>query len=388
MDSEEPRKLKEGFLVKKGHVRHNWKTRWFILYDETLVYFKKKNQIMQATGEIPLQGCFLVSPCAEYTKKEAVFRITSKDNVEYLVQAANDEEREEWTTAIANAIRRLDIKYKHTKSEVPHSRSTYSRPALQFPPTQIREIVEAMQDVDAGIPLDTHMCYKENKAHKLCFTGIQVIDWLLRWSFVHNRDAGRDLACVLLEDAHLQPVGLTSTLSFKQKAEFENAATFLDDTDALYRFSALRHSAQNEPLELEISDGSSDSEDEIPRDQCGAIKGNVVKQGFLQKKGHVRHNWKTRKFILCTEPTMLFYCRPSKESTPVGHIKLLNSEVKTLKSDDDLAGAEWDQGNKKQTTGYTFLLRTRKGIKYIFRAASEEDRMDWVQALQSVCENT
>ena len=44
------------------------------------------------------------------------------------------------------------------------------------------------------------------------------------------------MACVLLEDAHLQPVGLTSTLSFKQKAEFENAATFLDDTDALYRF--------------------------------------------------------------------------------------------------------------------------------------------------------
>ena len=44
------------------------------------------------------------------------------------------------------------------------------------------------------------------------------------------------MACVLLEDAHLQPVGLTSTLSFKQKTEFENAATFLDDTDALYRF--------------------------------------------------------------------------------------------------------------------------------------------------------
>lgn len=123
-----------------------------------------------------------------------------------------------------------------------------------------------MQDVDAGIPLDTHMCYKENKVHKLCFTGenilnnyyildlflfagkhraqewkltfagIQVIDWLLKWSFVHNRDAGRVFACVLLEDAQLQPVGLTSTLSFKQKAKFENDATFLDDTDALYRF--------------------------------------------------------------------------------------------------------------------------------------------------------
>ena len=121
---------------------------------------------------------------------------------------------------------------------------------------------------------------------------------------------------MLLEDAHLQPVGLTSTLSFKQKAEFENAATFLDDTDALYRFvssfleallyfnnffcdnikqsncmnvlfcqSALRHSAQNEPLELEISDGSSDSEDEIPRDQVllkneeGSFSAGSLKDG-------------------------------------------------------------------------------------------------------------
>lgn len=37
--------------------------------------------------------------------------------------------------------------------------------------------------------------------------------------------------------------------------------------NVLFCQSALRHSAQNEPLELEISDDSSDSEDEIPRDQ-------------------------------------------------------------------------------------------------------------------------
>ena len=33
-----------------------------------------------------------------------------------------------------------------------------------------------MQDVDAGIPLDTHMCYKENKVYKLCFTGENILD--------------------------------------------------------------------------------------------------------------------------------------------------------------------------------------------------------------------
>lgn len=29
---------------------------------------------MQISGEIPLHGCFLVSPCNEYTKKEVMFR--------------------------------------------------------------------------------------------------------------------------------------------------------------------------------------------------------------------------------------------------------------------------------------------------------------------------
>ena len=39
-----------------------------------------------------------------------------------------------------------------------------------------------MQDVDAGIPLDTHMCYKENKAYKLCFTGENTLDNKLLYS--------------------------------------------------------------------------------------------------------------------------------------------------------------------------------------------------------------
>lgn len=43
---------------------------------------------------------------------QGVFRLTTKENVEYLFQAADDNEREDWTTAIANAIRKLDIKYK------------------------------------------------------------------------------------------------------------------------------------------------------------------------------------------------------------------------------------------------------------------------------------
>ncbi|XP_015757101.1 PREDICTED: pleckstrin-2-like [Acropora digitifera] len=316
MESKEPRKLiKEGFLVKKGHVRHNWKTRWFILYEEMLVYCKKKDVIMQISGEIPLHGCFLVSPCNEYTKKEGVFRLTTKENVEYLFQAADDNEREDWTTAIANAIRKLDIKYKQRNLEAVHEQIN-SGSAVQFSPTQVREIVEAMQDADAGIPLDSHMSSKDNKI--VC--GIK---------------------------------------------------------------SALRLSSQTGFPEWDYSDDSSDSEDEIPSNQCEPIGGNVIKQGFLQKRGHVRHNWKTRIFILCSQPAILFYCRPAKASVPVGQVKLENIETKTISSED--VSSEFEQGNRKLMAGFTFLLRTRKGTKFILRAASEQDRMDWVQALQSVC---
>ena len=48
---------------------------------------------------------------------------------------------------------------------------------------------------------------------------------------------------------------------------------------------------------------------------------------LINSQGHVRHNWKTRKFILCTEPTMLFYCRPSK----VKKVSLSLSVVEPLK---------------------------------------------------------
>ena len=41
-------------------------------------------------------------------------------------------------------------------------------------------------------------------------------------------------------------------------------------------------------------------------------KSRLMEGVVINLQGHVRHNWKTRKFILCTEPTMLFYCRPSK----------------------------------------------------------------------------
>ena len=29
-------------LIIQGYVRHNWKTRWFVLFNDALCYYKKK----------------------------------------------------------------------------------------------------------------------------------------------------------------------------------------------------------------------------------------------------------------------------------------------------------------------------------------------------------
>lgn len=36
-----------------------------------------------------------------------------------------------------------------------------------------RDIIDAMQDPNAGVPLDNQYCKSENRIHKLCFTGTE-----------------------------------------------------------------------------------------------------------------------------------------------------------------------------------------------------------------------
>ena len=44
--------LKEGKLEKKGHVVHNWKTRWFVLTASSLSYFESSENLVLKVGFI------------------------------------------------------------------------------------------------------------------------------------------------------------------------------------------------------------------------------------------------------------------------------------------------------------------------------------------------
>ena len=48
--------LKQGYLIKEGHIRRNWKQRWFILKNNIMYYYKNRNDEKKnrALGVIPL----------------------------------------------------------------------------------------------------------------------------------------------------------------------------------------------------------------------------------------------------------------------------------------------------------------------------------------------
>ena len=60
--------LKKGYLVKQGHVRHNWKKRYFILKENVMSYYKSRE-----TMELKVCTCAcLVCACVRECVRECV----------------------------------------------------------------------------------------------------------------------------------------------------------------------------------------------------------------------------------------------------------------------------------------------------------------------------
>ncbi|XP_028407491.1 pleckstrin-2-like isoform X2 [Dendronephthya gigantea] len=367
-----------------GYVRHNWKTRWFVLFDDALRYYKRKEDTIFA-GEVHLRGCSLVAPCPDYTKKSFVFRLISSNGREYLLQAASEGELQLWSASIAAAIRKAESKQRSERkpksSENINEIQESSELKVKLPLPSFAELIEAMQDRGAGIALETHEV-QDSKVYRHCFSGTQVVDWLISWSFVEGRMEGVEVGNGLLEQGHLQPVGLRSRNSFKERVTDRRRTgeknAFCDATNALYRFSALRL-ANSEVFETE-SDESSDSEDSDKEHQAKSIEGVTVKQGFLVKKGHMRHNWKTRKFVLCEQPAKLYYCKPTKPDCPLGCIKLTGAKIERI-TEESVDGEK----KSKHFYGYRFRIRTWKETQYVLQAGSKEELEEWISILESVC---
>jgi len=89
---------KQGELKKKGHVVKNWKTRWFIVQNDMLFYFKSRGD-SKPVGVIPLRNC----SCKEISKggKPFTFELqASRINKTFIIQATQPIEMKSWMEAI------------------------------------------------------------------------------------------------------------------------------------------------------------------------------------------------------------------------------------------------------------------------------------------------
>lgn len=93
---------KSGELRKQGHRVKNWKSRWFILQNDYLFYFKSRLD-SKPIDHIPLSNC-AIQKASKKVKKQNTFEIRSPyiDKI-YYIQANSEAEMDDWMRAIEAA---------------------------------------------------------------------------------------------------------------------------------------------------------------------------------------------------------------------------------------------------------------------------------------------
>lgn len=97
----------EGWLSKHGHVIRNWKNRWFVLESRTMWYYAKKGESRsKAKGVIRLDKNASVYMDSTVAKPNRFIVKTSEKT--YEMQAADEEEADDWVAAIQNNLNTVD----------------------------------------------------------------------------------------------------------------------------------------------------------------------------------------------------------------------------------------------------------------------------------------
>ncbi|XP_042562963.1 pleckstrin-like, partial [Clupea harengus] len=158
----EPKRIREGYLVKKGTLLNSWKAVWVVLCDDGLEFYKKKTDTTPR-GMIPLNGATLTNPCQDFSKRTLVFKISTSKKQDHFFQATHLEEREAWIKDIKRAITCLQGGRKFARKS--------TRKSIRLPDTvNLSELYVSMRDPASGIK--ELKLEKEKKLYNHCFSGI------------------------------------------------------------------------------------------------------------------------------------------------------------------------------------------------------------------------
>lgn len=346
--------LREGFLVKRGHLVQNWKARWFTLLPDKLLYYKYEGGKRDSSqrGKILLKDCKITCPFLEYENRPLVFKILTKNGVEHFLEACSREERDEWAADITAAVEKLNSKDTGMVTNTPEPAET------RLNDINLSKVLDCMYDIYSGIKMGSHM--EQGNTYSNCFSGSAVVDWLVFTQLVLTRVEAVTLASALIEEGFLRTVGARSSDALRTAGPSQQ---LMDDSTALYSFSDSLKKRGSVKAEMSRS--------------ALELSGKVVKRGYLLKQGHRRKNWKVRLFVLRSEPAFLHYYDPTKDDvSPVGGFPLRGCLVSAL---DDNGIPSGVKGNIQ---GNLFKIITQSDTRYFIQAPTHQDKMDWIDAIR------
>ncbi|KAH0621846.1 hypothetical protein JD844_023514 [Phrynosoma platyrhinos] len=263
----EPRRIREGYLVKKGSMFNTWKPMWVVLSEDAIEFFKKKTD-SSPKGMIPLKGSTLTSPCQDFGKRMFVCKLTTAKQQDHFFQASHLEERDMWVKDIKKAIKCILGGQRFSRKS--------TRKSIKLPTTiNLSTLYVSMKDPEKGIREMT--LEKDKKIFNHCFTGSCVIDWLLSNNVIQNRQEGLMVASALLNEGYFLAAGDIS----KSAAEGLSETPFLDHEDAYYYFQHKLSNVFEQADSGFFCEGNSSDDDMVFKEE---FRGVVIRQGCLLKQ--------------------------------------------------------------------------------------------------------
>jgi len=120
-EEERLQKLK-GFLSKKGHVRHNWKQRWFQLdYEDGFLVYHEDERCVKLRGKVNLRGGATLQD-AEHHDRPYCFIIKEAGGKPFFLSSGSFDDTLLWKRALENALRKFHN--AETVSEAPAAPET------------------------------------------------------------------------------------------------------------------------------------------------------------------------------------------------------------------------------------------------------------------------
>lgn len=103
--------VKEGYLNRRGGIIKSWSRRYFVLNKQSLVYFRREQDIngqslksgLSPQGRIFLSDIINIEKEGLESRKTFVFALKTKKRV-VLLQAFSDVERDDWVSAIQTTL--------------------------------------------------------------------------------------------------------------------------------------------------------------------------------------------------------------------------------------------------------------------------------------------